>query len=74
MLSAVFLICARLNLHAQELSFLGGTTTEMNVKDSSYTWQIDYRQDFYENFASSLAYINEGHVIGHHRDGDAWEA
>lgn len=73
-LCAVFLICSGLNLKAQELSLMGGSTTEMNVKNSSYTWQIDYRQDFFENFASSLAYINEGHVIGHHRDGDAWEA
>jgi hypothetical protein len=69
-----FWVCAGLNLNAQELSFLGGTMTEANIKDSSYSWQIDYRQDFFENFASSLAYINEGHVVGHHRDGDAWEA
>lgn len=73
-LSCLLLICAGLTAHAQELSVLGGTTTEMGVKDSSYTWQIDYRQDFFQNFASSLSYINEGHVIGHHRDGDAWEA
>lgn len=73
-LTAVFLICAGLNLHAQELTILGGTTTQAVFKNSSYTWQIDYRQDFYKNFASSIAYINEGHVPGHHRDGTAWEA
>jgi len=73
-LSAVFLLCACLRLHAQELSLLGGTTTDAGIKNSSYTWQIDYRQDFYEYFASSIAYINEGHVPGHHRDGTAWEA
>jgi len=73
-LPALFLICAGLSLHAQELSLLGGTTTEAGIKNSSYTWQIDYRQDFYEYFASSISYINEGHVPNHHRDGTAWEA
>ena len=72
-LSAVLLICAGLNLYAQELTLLGGTTTQAVFNSSSYTWQIDYRQDFYENFASSIAYINEGHLLGHKRDGTAWE-
>ena len=74
LLSGLFLVCACLKLNAQELSLLGGLTTEEGVKNSSYTWQIDYRQDFFRNFASSIAYINEGHFSGHHRDGEAWEA
>ncbi len=73
-LLSLFPICASFSLNAQELSLMGGTTTQTGVENSSYTWQIDYRQDFFENFASSLAYINEGHVPGHHRDGEAWEA
>jgi|CZKI01.1.fsa_nt_gi hypothetical protein len=73
-LSVIFLICAGLKLNAQELSLLGGVMTEAGAKNSSYTWQIDYRQDFYRNFASSIDYINEGHVPGHYRDGMAWEA
>jgi hypothetical protein len=73
-LAALLLICAGINLHAQELTFLGGTTTEPGLKNSSYSWQIDYRQDFYKNFASSIAYINEGHLPDHYRDGTAWEA
>ncbi|HXQ81351.1 MAG TPA: hypothetical protein VN775_08570 [Opitutaceae bacterium] len=73
-LSALLLACACLNLHAQELSLLGGTTTQAGVKNSTYSWQIDYRQDFYKYFASSIAYINEGHLPGHYRDGTAWEA
>ena len=63
-----------LNLRAQELSLLGGITTQAGLKDSSYGWQIDYRQDFQKYFASSIAYINEGHMPGHYRDGTAWEA
>ena len=73
-LAALFLIGAGLSLHAQEFSVLGGTSTQAVFKHSSYSWQLDYRQDFLRNFASSIAYINEGHVPGHHRDGTAWEA
>ncbi len=73
-LCCLALACSAPLLHAQELTFLGGTTTEQGLRNSSYAWQLDYRQDLYEYFASSIAYINEGHVIGHHRDGTAWEA
>ena len=72
-LFGLLLICLVLNLHGQELTFLGGTTTQTGIRNSTYTWQLDYRQDFYRNFASSIAYINEGHFLGHHRDGTSWE-
>src|SRR5664279_3844905 len=73
-LQLAFLIaCACLSLRAQELTLLGGTMKAINLGESSYTWQIDYCQDFYRNFAASLTYINEGHVLGHHRDGYAVE-
>jgi hypothetical protein len=69
-----FLLCAGLKLHAQELTFLGGDMTiNTDLKRSSYNWQIDYRQDLYRNLAASVAYINEGHVAGHRRDGTALE-
>jgi len=73
-LSALCLLCAGLKLQAQELSFLGGLLPATTAERSSYTWQVDYRQDFYRNFAASIAYINEGHLRAHHRDGTAWEA
>ena len=73
-LQLAFLIaCACLSLRAQELTLLGGTMKAINLGESSYTWQIDYCQDFYRNLAASLTYINEGHVLGHHRDGYAVE-
>ena len=72
-LSALILLCAGLKLPAQELTFLGGLLPETSTERSSYTWQVDYRQDFYRNFAGSIAYINEGHLRRHHRDGTAWE-
>jgi hypothetical protein len=72
-LAALLLIFAGASLHAQELTILDGTMTELSAKNTSYSWQIDYRQDFLQNFASSVAYINEGHVPGHYRDGEALE-
>ena len=68
------LLGAGLNLRAQEVSFLGGLLPKSNFDRASYTWQVDYRQDLYRDFAGSIAYINEGHVPGHHRDGTAWQA
>ena len=72
-LSALILLGAGLKLPAQELTFLAGLLPETSTERSSYTWQVDYRQDFYRNFAGSIAYINEGHLRRHHRDGTAWE-
>jgi hypothetical protein len=72
-LPAFALLCAGLNLGAQELTLLGGFTTKENFGKFSGTWQVDYRQDFYRYFAGSFAYINEGHLPGHHRDGNAAE-
>jgi hypothetical protein len=73
-LSFLILLCGGLKLAAQEVTFLGGVLTDEKFAQTSATWQIDYRQDFYSYFAGSIAYINEGHLPGHHRDGTAWEA
>lgn len=61
------------SLQAQELSLLGGGMSTRDVHYSTYSWQLDYRQDFTRYLAGSFAYINEGHVVGHHRDGTAFE-
>ena len=71
--SLLGLLCAASLLRAQELTLLGGITSKENFGRSTSTWQIDYRQVFHKNFAGSIAYINEGHLPGHHRDGDAAE-
>src|SRR5579859_7548399 len=73
-LSALFLLCATPHLFAQELTFLGGLLPQTDTERSSYTWQVDYRQNLTQNFAASIAYINEGHLRAHHRDGTAGEA
>ena len=73
-LSVLLLLAAGLKLPAQEFTLLGGLLPKSGFARSSFTWQVDYRQDLYRNLAGSIAYINEGHVPGHHRDGTAWEA
>lgn len=60
-------------LTAQELSVQGGGMTTGGTKLQTYNWQVDYRQNFNRGLAGSVAYINEGHVEDHHRDGTAFE-
>jgi hypothetical protein len=72
--AVLVLLGAARSLPAQELSILGGVMDTQDHVDSSYSWQVEYRQDIYRNLAASIAVINEGHVPGHHRDGTAWEA
>ena len=72
-LSILGLFFTCLGLHAQELTVLGGFTSKENFGKFSGTWQIDYRQYFLRNFAGSIVYVNEGHLLGHHRDGNAME-
>lgn len=70
---AALVLCASLGLRAQEFTVLVGTMNTIDFKQSSYSWEVDYSQDFFKNFAASLTYINEGHVVNHHRDGFAVE-
>ncbi len=72
-LSALLLVGTALPLHAQELTLLGGVTNSASFAKSSYAWQVDYRQDLFKYVAGSITYLNEGHLTGHHRDGNAWE-
>lgn len=57
------------SLPAQELYLLGGRAESTGSSDSSYSWQLDYTQDIRKHFAASLAYLNEGHLGNHRRDG-----
>ena len=67
----LLLLCASGSVFAQELGILGGFAGERVFGNSTYTWQLDYRQHLARNIAASVSYINEGHVPGHHRDGNA---
>lgn len=66
---AVFLF--GLQLRAQEISVGGGGMRTPDSSQTTYNWQIEYRGNLSPRFAWSLAWLNEGHVTGHHRDGVA---
>ena len=68
-------VCAAPAARAQEAGLLLGRTFVSETRDSSYAWSVDYRQSITRHLAWSIAYLNEGHPPGHHRDGlsaQAW--
>ena len=66
------LLCfAALAARAEEFSILGGITRWDEPRRNTYGWQISYTHELGDYFAGSLTYRNEGHVPGHHRDGQA---
>ncbi|GCB02219.1 hypothetical protein SFMTTN_3039 [Sulfuriferula multivorans] len=56
---------------AQDLSLLAGGMRASGIPDTSYAWELDYRQGLNENLAFTLSWLNEGHVLHHHRDGQS---
>ena len=57
--------------YAQELTLLGGGLKESGTKDRSPVWAFEYQHPLREHVAASFSWLNEGHVPGHHRDGQA---
>lgn len=57
--------------HAQELTLFAGDLKVSGTKESSPIWAFEYQQGMGENMAASFSWLNEGHVPGHHRDGQA---
>ena len=54
---------------ASEIYGLGGVVHSDKPSDTSYSWQLEYRQDLLKHLAAGISYLNEGHFKGHHRDG-----
>ncbi len=52
---------------------MGGAMSTRDAHLSSYSWQLDYQQNVTRYLAGSVAYINEGHIPNHHRDGTTFE-
>ena len=65
------LIFAYSSCGAQDLSLLAGSMRASGIPDTSYAWELDYRQGLNENLAFTLSWLNEGHVLHHHRDGQS---
>lgn len=56
--------------YAQELSLLAGPNS-VHGEEETYSWTLEYLHGMGQNFAFSLAWLNEGHVPQHHRDGQS---
>lgn len=54
---------------AQEFTAYAGGMTSSDTKERSYAWKIEYLQGLGEHVHFTWSWLNEGHVLGHHRDG-----
>lgn len=65
--------------HAEELALLAGATAPdghwsgvyypSEQSSVTYGWELEYRQRILQYLDASFAYLNEGHLLGHQRDG-----
>jgi len=56
---------------AQDFSLLAGGMQTSDPRARSFALGFDYTHDLADHVAASFGYRNEGHVPGHHRDGQA---
>ncbi len=56
---------------AEEIAGLAGSVDADDPRSRSYSWALEYRQDFLAYAGASFTYLNEGHLAAHHRDGVA---
>jgi len=56
---------------AGEISLLGGYGWTDKPLERTFAWQVQYMEGLGDHFAYSLSYLNQGHFISHHRDGNA---
>jgi hypothetical protein len=72
-LGGLLVLAAAPRISAQEFTLFGGKTAAPDLSESTYAWKIEYRQGLGEHFEFSYAWLNEGHVSGHHRDGHVFQ-
>lgn len=68
---SVLVIMLASPVFAGEISFLGGYGATNNPVQKAGAYQLEYLEGLGENFAWSISYLNQGHFIEHHRDGNA---
>jgi hypothetical protein len=56
---------------AEEFTVLAGVTDTDDHTSGSYAWGLEYRERLLAHLDATVGYLNEGHVLGHHRDGAA---
>lgn len=65
-------LCTTDDPRPDEVAAFGEAVRSPGLPQTS-AWGISYRKTFLPCFAASMAYLNDGHFIGHHRDGVALE-
>lgn len=68
---AVMLLAVACPVFAGEIRALGGYGATDHPTQKASAWQLEYMEGLGEHFAWSLSYLNQGHFIEHHRDGNA---
>jgi len=69
LLAASLWLLVAAGARAQSFSVLAGGLRERGTADQSYTWSLAYQHPVYHGFGLGAAWINEGHLPNHHRDG-----
>ena len=54
---------------AQELYVLGGGQYTSSLHEDTYSYSIEYLENFNDYVYGTFTWLNEGHVTNHHRDG-----
>lgn len=70
----IALVAVEIDLHAQELSFLGRNDHRSGFQELKLCVAPCLRAVFYAILETPVAYINEGHLHDHYRDRTAWLA
>lgn len=58
---------------AQELTLFAGGLKQSGTQERTSAWAFEYQHPLSENLAASFSWLNEGHVPGHHRDGQSMQ-
>jgi len=69
LLAAALWVLVAAGARAQSFSVLAGGLEDRDTAERSYTWLLDYHHPVYHGLGLGAAWINEGHLTNHHRDG-----
>lgn len=69
LLAAALWVLVAAGARAQSFSVLAGGLEDRDTAQRSYTWSLDYQHPVYHGLGLGAAWINEGHLTNHHRDG-----
>jgi len=56
-------------VRAETLMAMGGFNDTDDHTGQTYAWEVEYQEMLTPHVAASFAWLNEGHFIGHYRDG-----